>query len=280
MSYALNSQGDHSEARRLAHRLIEMTGDRASGAWRCLGQVEFNEGHFDRAVDLHTKAYKIDETRTNNLGAYTLNPSMLGVILAASGHDPGELVEQGFARARAARWPTALAFAHYAAGEAIQQTDPVAALEQDERGHALALEVGNRLIEALTQSSINYLQSVLLPPVERAAAADPSTATPGTERHGHRSDPPQPGRRSAGPSGTTAYGSADLRLVGWTIGPKRANRRRTRGCGRVSPASARRPVESAVPSGPQHDPHSSDRHRLSGARQDRRRRRFARSGLT
>lgn len=168
--YALSSQGDHTETRRLAHRVIEMVGDRTSGPWRCLGLVEFNEGHFEAAVDYLTQAYNIAETQTDDLGAYTLNPSVLGAILAATGHDPGELVEQAFARARAARWPTALAFAHYAAGEAIQQSDPVAALEQDERGHALALEVGNRMIEALTQSSINYLQSVLLPPVERAAA--------------------------------------------------------------------------------------------------------------
>jgi hypothetical protein len=168
--YALSSRGDHTETRRLAHRVLEMIGDRTSGPWRCLGLVEFNEGHFDRAVDLQRRAHTIDETQTDNLAVYTLSPTLLAIVLAATDHDPGELVEQGFARARAARWPTALAFAHYAAAEAIQQTDPVAALEQDEQGHALALEVGNSLIEALTQSSINYLQSVLLPPVERASA--------------------------------------------------------------------------------------------------------------
>ena len=95
---------------------------------------------------------------------------MLAVILAATGRDARALVEQALDRARAAKWPTGLAFAHYAAGQATIDTDPVASLEAINRAVAIAAEVGNRRTEATAQTIVNHLQSALLPPAELAVA--------------------------------------------------------------------------------------------------------------
>ncbi len=170
MRHALHAKADYTETRRLAHRLIEMTTDGQWFAWISLATVEFNESHFDQTVDYQTRAYEIGEAQPDDRWIHTQNPTWLAVFLAASGHDPGELVEQAFARARAAQWPSALAFAHYAAGLTLVHTDPVASLEHLNRGLELAVEIGNGVAERLCQMLINALQSALLPPGELAIA--------------------------------------------------------------------------------------------------------------
>ncbi len=165
---ALYSKVDHTETRRLAHRLIEMTSGGSWVAWFCLAYVEFNENHFDRAVDYQTRAYEIGEARPD-VRVYTLNPTVLAIFLDIAGkHDPGELVEQGFARASAAQWPTALALAHFAAG--IANPDPVAGLDRLNQCLELAIEIGNGQAEAIARSVIAgiHVQKALLPPDELA----------------------------------------------------------------------------------------------------------------
>ncbi len=170
MRHALHAKADYTETRRLAHRLIEMTGDGQWLAWISLATVEFNESHFDQTVDYQTRAYKIGEAQPDDPWIHTQNPTWLAVFLAASGHDPGDLIEEGFARARAAQWPSALAFAHYAAGLAVLHTDPVVSLEQLNRGLELAVEIGSGTAQGLCQTLINHLQSALVPPGEVAIA--------------------------------------------------------------------------------------------------------------
>ena len=170
MHHALHSKGDHAETRRLAQRLIERSSDGSWLAWNCLALVEFNESTFDLPVDYQTRAYEIGEAWTDDLFIHTFNPTVLAIMLAATGHDPGELVEEGFARARAVHWPSGLAFAHYVAGLSILHTDPAGSLLQLNRGLELGLEIGNRLVEAICQTLVNYLQSALLPPAELAVA--------------------------------------------------------------------------------------------------------------
>jgi hypothetical protein len=170
MVHALHAKADYTETRRLAHRLIEMSTDEPWLAWFSLSTVEYNESYFDRTVEYQTRAYEIGEARPDDRWVHTQNPTWLAVFLAACGHDPGDLIEEGFARARAARWPTALAGAHYAAGVAILHTDPVASLEQINRGLELAVEIGNGTVESLCQMLVNHLHSALLPPGELAIA--------------------------------------------------------------------------------------------------------------
>ncbi|MCY7297723.1 MAG: hypothetical protein LH616_00735, partial [Ilumatobacteraceae bacterium] len=164
---------DYTETRRLAYRMIEMSTDEPWLAWFCLAIVEFNESHFDRTVDYQTRAYEIGEAQPDDRWVHTQNPTWLALFLAATGHDPGDLVEEGFARARAAQWPTALAGAHFAAGVAIQHTDPVASLAQLNRGRELAVEIGNGTVESLCQMVINPRQSAGLPPGHLASALTP-----------------------------------------------------------------------------------------------------------
>ena len=135
-----------------------------------------------------------------------------------------ELVEQALDRARAAKWPTGLAFAHYAAGLAIIDTDPAASLEAFNRAVAIAAEVGNRQAEALAQTIVIHLQSALLPRAELAVAlirllrhlqqsGDTTTALLTLSQS----------RRAAERRRAAANGGADLRLARWTVRPKRAN---------------------------------------------------------
>ncbi len=168
MRHALHAKADYTETRRLAHRLIEMSTDEPWLAWFSLSTVEYNESHFDRTVEYQTHAYEIGEARPDDRWVHTQNPTWLAVFLAACGHDPGDLIEEGFARARAAQWPSALAGTHFAAGLAILYTDPSTSLEHLNRGLELAVEVGNGTVESLCQMTINALQFALLPPGELA----------------------------------------------------------------------------------------------------------------
>ena len=127
----MNSKGDLAEARRLCRRLLEITNDSSSDAWMNLGLVEFYEGHFDQAVDCLRRAYAIGEEQTDDLFLHVSAPTVLA--MHPGRHRPRRavrLVEQAFDRARAARWPTGLAIAHYAAGLASFDTDPAASLER------------------------------------------------------------------------------------------------------------------------------------------------------
>ena len=168
MRHALHAYADYTETRRLAHRLIEISTTDPWLAWFCLAIVEYNESHFDRTVEYQTRAYEIGEARPDDRWVHTQNPTWLAVFLAASGHDPGGLVEESFARARATSWPTALAVAHFSAGNALLYTDPIASLEELNRGLELAVRVGNGTAESLCQMLINILQATLLPPGELA----------------------------------------------------------------------------------------------------------------
>ena len=94
IGHALNSKGDLAEARRLCHRLLEMTGDSSSAAWSQLGFVEFFESHFDRAVDCHRRAYAISEQQTDNRFLRVIGSVVLAIILAATGRDAHALVEE------------------------------------------------------------------------------------------------------------------------------------------------------------------------------------------
>jgi hypothetical protein len=169
MVHALHAKADYTETRRLAHWLIEMSTDEPWFAWFSLSTVEYNESHFDRTVEYQTRAYEIGEARPDDRWVHTQNPTWLAVFLAASGHDPGDLIEQSFARARAAQWPSALAAAHFAAGLArLLHTDQSASLEHLHRGLELAIQIGNGTVESLCQMSISALQFAVLPPGELA----------------------------------------------------------------------------------------------------------------
>jgi predicted ATPase len=168
--HALYSKGDLTEARRVCRRLLEISSDSSIVAWMILGSVEFNEGHFDQAVDCHTRAYEIGEAHTDDLFLHALAPTLLAITLAVTGRDASELAEQALDRARTLKWPTGLAFAHCAAGQAKLYTDPVASLEEFNRAVAIAVEVGSRQAEALGQTHVIYFQSALLPRAELAAA--------------------------------------------------------------------------------------------------------------
>jgi len=170
MYYAMHASADHTETRRLAHRVIELTSEATWLAWFCLAYVEFIESHYDRAVDYQIRAYSVGEAHADNPWVHTLNPTLTASILVAAGHDPGELVEQGRARSRAAQWPTGLAWSHHSAGLALLHTDPVASLEQLNLGLEVAVGVGNSNAEAHCQTLVNYLQSTSLSPDQLAAA--------------------------------------------------------------------------------------------------------------
>ena len=99
-----------------------------------------------------------------------MGPTLLAIILAATGRDASELVEQALDRARAAKWPTGLAFAHYAAGLATSTPTRWPSLEEFNRMVAIAVEVGNRRAEALGRTLVIHHQSALLPRAELAVA--------------------------------------------------------------------------------------------------------------
>lgn len=169
IEHALNSKGDLAETRRLCRRLLEMTGDNSSRAWVNLGFVEFYGNNFDRAVDCHMRAYAICDQQTDDQFLRTVGPIVLAITLAATGRDASAAVDEALDRARSAQWPTGLAIAHYAAGQTTIQSDPVASLASNNRSIAIAIEVGNRRIEASTQTILNHLQSAVLPRAEVAA---------------------------------------------------------------------------------------------------------------
>jgi hypothetical protein len=98
-----------------------------------------------------------------------ISPILLAIFLAATGRDADAFVQRGFERARDAQWPSALALAHYAAGLASDK-DAASGLEHLNRGLALAVEVGNRLVEAICQTLVNHLQSAVLAPRDLATA--------------------------------------------------------------------------------------------------------------
>lgn len=165
MRHALHANADCTETRRLAHRLIEMpTTDGQWMAWFSLAIVENHESHFDRTVDYQTRAYEIGEALPHDSEEHIQNPTWLALFLAVAGRDPGDLVEDGFARARAARSSTALAWAHYAAAVVLLDTDPIVSLWQLNRGLELAVTVRNRTAELLCQALVNFHESALLPP--------------------------------------------------------------------------------------------------------------------
>ena len=112
LAYAVNSKADLAEARCLCHRLLELTNDTSASAWMQLGIVEFNEGHFDQAVDHLRRAYAIGEDQPDDRFLHVVAPTILACILAATARDAGELIAQVFDHARAMNWPTGLANAH------------------------------------------------------------------------------------------------------------------------------------------------------------------------
>lgn len=169
--YTLNGTGDLAETRRLCHRAIERIG-MDSGIvwpWTHLGSVAFNEGHYDEAVELHSMSYTMSEQRSNEVYDHVAGPGILGAYLGATGHDPTAVVQQALERAESVQWPTGLALAHYDAGLAIIQTDPVASLEELTTAVRIAADVENRFMEATAQTLVIHLQRALLPPGELAS---------------------------------------------------------------------------------------------------------------
>ena len=240
MRHALHFNADYPETRRLAHRLIEISPNDPWLAWFSLAIVEYNESHFDRTVEYQTRAYEIGEARPDDRWVHTQNPTWLAVFLAASGHDPGGLVEESFARARATSWPTALAVAHFSAGNALLHTDPIASLEELNRGLEVAVRIGNGTAESLCQMLINISPSGRAA-TRRAGHSDgPSSTTPsGQRRHERSAARSQPGPQAAQPNGTVANRCADLRLARRALRRKRSKHQRARSCDRRRPTSAR-----------------------------------------
>jgi len=131
--------------------------------------IEFNESHYDEAVAHLRRAHQIGDAN-DDVGRRSFIATLVAALLVATGNDPGELIDQGYELARAARWPTGLAFSSYARGLAVLHTDPVASLEHLNRSLATAAEVGNRGMAAMSQTLVNFLKTVSLSRAEQAAA--------------------------------------------------------------------------------------------------------------
>jgi len=167
--YTLYSTGDLAETRRLCERAIERIGVNSGivWPWTHLGTAAFNEGHYDEAVELHTMSYTMSEERSNDIFDRVLGSGTLGAFLAATGHDPTAYVQQALERAEAVQWPTGLA--HYDAGLAVLETDPVASLEELTTAVRITVDVECRYMEATAQTLVIHLQRSLLPQGELAA---------------------------------------------------------------------------------------------------------------
>jgi predicted ATPase/class 3 adenylate cyclase len=169
--HALFSTGDLAEMRRLCERTIELTdGWLRASSWMNLGFAAFNEGRFDQAVEYNLHAYELGEDATDELFDRVLIPAGLAIVLGATGRDATDFVKLALDRAYAANWPSGIAYANYAAGLAISYTDPAASLVSLNRAVHIAAGVGNRSAEAVSQTVVIHLQSVLLPPGELAVA--------------------------------------------------------------------------------------------------------------
>ena len=110
------------------------------------------------------------EAATDELSDPVFNPALLATMLSATGRDPAHLVTQALDRANAANWPSAIAFANYAAGLASLATEPAASLDSLNRAVQIAAAVGNRVVEEISQTLLINLQATLLSPGELAVA--------------------------------------------------------------------------------------------------------------
>ena len=169
VGHALFCVGDAAETRRLCARIIELdNGVQAGVGWQNLGIVAFNEGNYEQAIEYLLHAYELLEAMPDDLFDHVMNSVLLAFFLSSTGHDATEFVKQSLDRANAANWPTGVAYANCAAGEALLHIDVDASLAFLDRAITVAAGVGSRSVEALAMSIKMYLLSQMLPPSEQA----------------------------------------------------------------------------------------------------------------
>jgi predicted ATPase/class 3 adenylate cyclase len=170
MGHALVGRGDLPETGRMAHRILDArefqgNAEAASLASTGLGWVAFFDGDVDTAIRCQERyCAHMERSARPSDRAFAAWP--LAVTLAISGRDAGELPQQIIDRATALGWRSGVAFGYYAEAVATEASNPVHSLDAYNRAFAIAIDVGNRNIEALARRDRISLQWNLLTPAE------------------------------------------------------------------------------------------------------------------
>lgn len=130
-------------------------------AYDSLGTIEMFRGHVDRALPAYTRAVAIATTDKNDF-LRSIATAQLGFAHVFAGiGDAAALTAEADGLARAIGNPTALAFASFATGTALFDSDPDQALEALERAVELAAGVDNRLTRGAATTTLEELRTKL-----------------------------------------------------------------------------------------------------------------------
>jgi predicted ATPase len=130
-------------------------------AYDSLGTIEMFRGRVDRAIPAYTRAAAIAATDHNDF-LRSIATAQLGFahVFAGTG-DSAALTAEADTLARGIGNPTAIAFASFATGTVLFDTDPAQARETLERAVELAAGVDNRLTRGAAATALEELRTKL-----------------------------------------------------------------------------------------------------------------------
>jgi hypothetical protein len=161
------SRGDLEETRRLAGRLMQTSDGTAQSAFIGLAWSCWLEGDADAAIALHEQHHQRAE-QSGTLVERFMGALLVTITRAPARRDTTALIQQVFEYAAALRWPTAMGYAHYADGLASIAHDPAHSLAAFDRAIAIAVDVGNPMVEDAARRHRVMIQRTVLPRSEFA----------------------------------------------------------------------------------------------------------------
>jgi hypothetical protein len=165
--HALSSRGDLPETRRLIERVRIMTDGDLSAVLFSMGYLAYLEGDFAAAIEA-LERFEANSRATGGPAQQFTAALHLAMMLAVGGFDVRDRTIALVDAATTLRWPSGIAFAHYADGLAMFTVDPVHSLDAFNRALEGAIDAGNRNVEASARRDRLAVQAGILSPPELA----------------------------------------------------------------------------------------------------------------